>query len=90
MYSVEVEVIMAKVITMRIDESILEKFSEFAKIENRSLSNFIETATLKYINDIEYTDDFEIKDILNDKELVSKLKKGSKDAKNLRGRFVEV
>jgi len=90
LYSVEVEVIMAKVITMRIDESILEKFSEFAKIENRSLSNFIETATLKYINDIEYTDDFEIKDILNDKELVSKLKKGSKDAKNLRGRFVEV
>jgi len=90
LYSIEVEVIMAKVITMRIDESILEKFSEFAKIENRSLSNFIETATLKYINDIEYTDDFEIKDILNDKELVSKLKKGSKDAKNLRGRFVEV
>jgi len=90
LYSIEVEVIMAKVITMRIDESVLEKFSKFAKIENRSLSNFIETATLKYINDIEYTDDFEIKDILNDKELVSKLKKGSKDAKNLRGRFVEV
>jgi hypothetical protein len=90
MYSTEVEAIMTKVITMRIDESILEKFSQFAKIENRSLSNFIETATLKYINDIEYTDDFETKDILNDKALISKLKKGSKDAKSMRGRFVEV
>lgn len=81
---------MAKIITMRIDETILDKFSQFAKIENRSLSNFIETATLKYINDIEYADDFEMKDILNDRELISSLKKGSKDAKLMRGSFVKI
>ncbi len=81
---------MAKIITMRIDETILDKFSQFAKIENRSLSNFIETATLKYINDIEYVDDFEMKDILNDKKLISNLKKGSKDAKLMRGSFVKI
>ena len=67
---------MAKIITMRIDEAVLDKFSQFAKIENRSLSNFIETATLKYINDIEFVDDFEMKDILGDKKLVAKLRKG--------------
>jgi hypothetical protein len=81
---------MTKMVTMRIDESTLEKFNQFAKIENRSLSNFIETATLKYITDIEFADNFEMKDIFQDKKLLSKLKKGSKDAKNMRGRFVEV
>ncbi len=77
-------------VTMRIDEATLEKFNQFAKLENRSLSNFIETATLKYINEIELSDDFEMKDIFQNKILLAKLKKGSKDAKNLRGRFVEI
>ncbi|HPM35452.1 MAG TPA: CopG family transcriptional regulator [Spirochaetota bacterium] len=81
---------MAKMVTMRIDEATLEKFNQFAKLENRSLSNFIETATLKYINEIELSDDFEMKDIFQNKILLAKLKKGSKDAKNLRGRFVEI
>jgi len=81
---------MAKMVTMRIDEATLEKFNQFAKLENRSLSNFIETATLKYINEIELSDDFEMKDIFQNKKLLAKLKKGSKDAKNLRGRFVEI
>ena len=81
---------MAKMVTMRIDEATLEKFNQFAKLENRSLSNFIETATLKYINEIELSDDFEMKDIFQNKTLLAKLKKGSKDAKNLRGRFVEI
>jgi len=77
---------MTKIVTMRINEDVLEKFAEYAKIENRSLSNFIETATLKYINVIEYADDFEMKDILGDEGLTAKLKKGSSDAKNRRGR----
>lgn len=81
---------MTKIITMRIDETNLEKFSKFAKMENRSLSNFIETATLKYINEIELVDDFEMKEILEDKKLVSKLKKGSNDARAMRGRFAKV
>ena len=81
---------MSKVITMRLDASTIERFSAFAKIENRSLSNFIETATLKYISEIEFTDEFETKDILENKSLITKLKKGSKDAKNKRGRFVQV
>jgi len=81
---------MSKIITMQIEESVLEKFSAFAKIENRSLSNFIETATMKYIREIEFTDEFETKDILENNKLINKLKKGSKDATNKRGRFVKV
>ncbi|MDD3046018.1 MAG: CopG family transcriptional regulator [Candidatus Delongbacteria bacterium] len=81
---------MSKTITMRIDETVLEKLMKFASLENRSLSNFIETAALKYINEIEYSDEFEMNNILNDAELMKKLKKGSSDAKNKRGRFVEL
>ena len=58
---------MTKVITMRIDETILKQFNNFAKLENRSLSNFIETATKKYINEMELTSDFETKEILERK-----------------------
>ncbi len=81
---------MSKTITMRIDETVLEKLMKFARLENRSLSNFIETAALKYINEIEYTDEFEMNEILSDTDLLKKLKKGSSDAKNKRGRFVEL
>ena len=81
---------MSKIVTMRINEAVLEKLMKFAKHENRSLSNLIETAALKYINEIEYAEDFEMNGILNDAELMKKLKKGSSDAKNNRGRFVEL
>lgn len=81
---------MTKVITMRIDESLLKQFNNFAKLENRSLSNFIETATKKYINEIELTDDFETKEILEDKPLLKKIANGRKDAKARRGKFVKV
>lgn len=55
---------------MRIDESVLNKFSTFAKLENRSLSNFMETATMKYINELEFTDDFETKSIFETELLI--------------------
>ena len=81
---------MSKIVTIRVDESIYDKFKQFAKIENRSLSNFIETATIKYINEIEYLDDFEMRDILNDEKLLDSLQKGSKDARKGRGNFVKI
>ncbi|HRG49263.1 MAG TPA: hypothetical protein PLG41_23875, partial [Leptospiraceae bacterium] len=45
-------------------------------------SNFIETATKKYINEIELTDDFETKEILENKSLLKKLANGRKEAKS--------
>jgi hypothetical protein len=81
---------MTKVITMRIDEETLQKLYEYAKIENRSLSNFIETAAKKYVNELEYTGEYEMKTIKTDKVLMNKLKRGSEDAKNKRGRFVKL
>lgn len=44
-------------------------------------------AALKYINKIEHVDDSEMEKILKDQSLLTKLKKGSKDAKTMKGRF---
>lgn len=79
---------MPKTITLRIEDKLYDKFKEHAKNENRSLSNFIETATKKYVEEIEYIDEYEMEEILNNKELLESLKKGSDDVKQRRGKFV--
>ncbi len=59
-----------------------------AKAQNRSLANLIETLTVKALREEVFVDDFEMNEILNNKELLAKLKQGSKSAKARRGRFV--
>ncbi len=81
---------MAKTVTLRIDDELLERFKLHAKDENRTLSNFIETATLRYIEEIDLVDDFEMQEILTNESLVKRLKKGSEDARKRRGRFAKV
>jgi predicted DNA-binding protein len=79
---------MSKTLTLRIEDSIYERLKEHAKCENRNLSNFIETAVIKYIEQIEFTDEQETRDILGNSELLERLNKGSLDAAAGRGRFV--
>ena len=81
---------MAKTVTLRINEELFEKIKLYAKNENRTLSNFIETATLKYIEENDLVDEFEMQEILTNETLLKRLKKGSEDAKKRRGRFAEV
>ncbi len=79
---------MHKTITIRLDESRYKVFKNLADQENRPLSNFIETATLRYIESTEYADEFEMAEIRQNKELNESLKRGLADAKTKRGRFV--
>jgi predicted transcriptional regulator len=79
---------MHKTITIRLDESRYRVFKNLADQENRPLSNFIETATLRYIESTEYADEFEMAEIRQNKELNESLKRGLADAKAKRGRFV--
>ena len=79
---------MAKTITLRIDDELYKKFKEHADIENRSLSNFIKTATMKYIDEIDLVDDFEMEEIYENKDLMERLKKGNQDVKKMKGNFV--
>jgi len=80
---------MSKTITLRLDESIYNKIKKHAQNDNRPLSNYIETATIKYMDRSDLLDEFEMKSILEDKDLVESLRKGSTEAKNRKGRFVE-
>jgi len=79
---------MPKTVTLRIDDALLERFKLHAEMENRSISNFIETATLRYIEDAELVNEFEMSEIMNNEKLLRRLKKGSEDARKKRGRFV--
>ena len=57
-------------------------------MENRSISNFVETAAMKYIEEIEFAGDLEMETIESDRELIEGIRQGIDDAKARRGRFV--
>jgi len=79
---------MPKTITLRIDDTKYEIFKRLAEQENRPISNFIETATLRYIQSIEYADEFEMAEIKGNKELNESLQRGIKDSESKRGYFL--
>ncbi|MBM3702785.1 MAG: CopG family transcriptional regulator [Actinobacteria bacterium] len=79
---------MPKTVTLRIENNLYKRLKDHAKSENRTLSNFIETATLKYIEQIELVDEYEIIEIKSNTDLLERLRKGSSDAVSKKGRFV--
>jgi predicted transcriptional regulator len=79
---------MSKTVTLRLDESVYGKLRNWAERDNRALSNFIETAALRFIEEHEVVDEFEMAEIEGNKALNASLKKGLKDAKAGKGRFV--
>jgi predicted transcriptional regulator len=79
---------MAKTITIRLDDRIYSLFRKLAEEENRTLSNFIETAALRSIQESESVNEFEMAEIRSNRTLNQSLKRGLADAKNKRGRFI--
>jgi uncharacterized protein (DUF1778 family) len=80
---------MSKTVTLRLKEDVYKIFIEAAQAENRSLSNLIETAALNNVREQQFVDDAEMAEILADKDLVARIKQGSKQAAERKGRFVE-
>tara|TARA_Y100000031_G_scaffold152028_1_gene194354 strand:- start:310 stop:552 length:243 start_codon:yes stop_codon:yes gene_type:complete len=80
---------MAKTVTLRLNEKIYQLFRQLAEEDNRPLSNFIETATLRYIEEQEYVDEFEMAEIRSNKPLNESLKRALKHVTSKKGRFVE-
>ena len=80
---------MPKTITLRLSDEDFQLFQAFAKAENRTLANAIETLALKQIEEELFADDFEMKEILENKDLLERLKTASAEAKKMKGRFVE-
>ena len=79
---------MPKTITIRLPDERYELFKKFAEIDNRTISNFIETATARYIEEIKYVDEFEMAEINSNEELQKSLKRGRTDVKENRRRRV--
>jgi len=77
---------MAKTITLRVDDSIYDTLKRAANGDRRTISNFIEYATINYIFYNNTVDDNEMNEILS---FEKDLKKGLKDIKNGRYKFVE-
>ena len=79
---------MNKTVTLRVAQPVYEKFRAMAERENRPMSNFIETAVLRYIEEHEMVDEFEMREIINDKALNASLRRADADVKAGKGRFV--
>lgn len=79
---------MSKTVTMRVPDSVYEIMRTMAERENRPLSNFIETATLRYIEEQQTVDEFEMRELAADAALNANLERGQADAQARRGRFV--
>ncbi len=79
---------MSKIVTLRLDEELYRRFRKLAEQDNRPLSNFIETAALRFIESEQFVDEFEMAEIQGNKLLNQSLKRGLSDAKAKRGRFV--
>jgi predicted transcriptional regulator len=79
---------MSKTVTLRLAEQTYERFRTLAQRENRPLSNFIETAASRYVETEQFVDEFEMAEIEANTDLNRSLKRGIKDARVGRGRFV--
>jgi len=80
---------MAKTITLRVADETYEKLLAAAKVEKRSLSNLIEVLALKKLDEEIFVDQIEMDEILANTELMKKLQRGSKQAKDRKGAFVK-
>lgn len=81
---------MSKTVTLRLDEVVYRKLRLLAEQDNRPLSNFIETAALRYIEREQYVDDYEMDEIRKNKGLNDSLARGLKDANAKKGTYVKV
>ncbi len=79
---------MSKTVTLRLDDEVYQMFRSMASQDNRPLSNFIETAALRFIEEHGCVDEFEMAEIKENTKLNRSLKSGLRDAKARRGRFV--
>jgi uncharacterized protein (DUF1778 family) len=78
---------MPKTLTVRMDDATYRLIADAAAVDNRSVSNFIETAARqKAIAEI-FVPDSEMAEIESDKVLLRRLKAGRRDAAARRGRF---
>ena len=79
---------MGKTVTVRLDEKAYRMIKSAALAERRTISNFIETATLSHILEENFVSDEEMTEILSNKPLVKRLKESTAETKKGKYRIV--
>jgi hypothetical protein len=79
---------MPKTVTMRIDDDTYQMFRKAAHGARRTISNFLEFATISYLSQETYISDSEMREISKDKDLLRDLKHGEKEIKEGRYKIV--
>lgn len=79
---------MSRMVTLRLKDEIWRELREAAAAENRPLSNLIETAAVNRVREQRFVDDAEMAEILGDERLLARMKKGSRQARQRKGRLV--
>ena len=80
---------MGKTVTLRLSDEVYQALVEAARADNRPLSNLIETAALAKIREQQFVDDMEMAEILENQDLVKRIRKGSRDARAGKGQLVD-
>jgi predicted CopG family antitoxin len=80
---------MSKTITMRVDDDTYNMMKTAADGERRSLSNFIEHATIAFLTENSFVSDIEMEEILHDENLLKNFIQGRKEIEEGRYRIVE-
>jgi uncharacterized protein (DUF1778 family) len=79
---------MSRMVTLRLTDDDWRELREAASAENRPLSNMIKTAALQRIREERFVDDAEMAEITGNERLLARMKKGSRQARQRKGRFV--
>ena len=79
---------MPKTVTLRIDDKTYNTMKKLAEVDHRPLSNFIEHAAMKYIEQSQFSDELEMAELLSDHALLTRLKRGSQQAASKKGKFI--
>lgn len=79
---------MTRTVTLRLPEEDYRRIKAAAEADNRPISNFLQTAALRFIEHGEFCSPEEMKEIRADRSLMRSLKRGSEDHR--RGRYTLV
>jgi len=80
---------MGKTITIRIDDETYKKIKTAAESEKRTISNFMEYATIAYLENSSFISDEEMKEIVEDRELLSRLQESIQEIERGEYRVVD-
>ena len=78
---------MTKTITVRLSDEEYEQIALSAEHEHRPISNFITHIVINNLKESHYADSIEMAQIHSDEKLLKKLKRGHKEAREMREKY---